>query len=322
MSEENVTTAGSGASAVASESAPAASAPSSASTAASTGAAVASGPTGGDAAGAAPAWTPDWSYDFNGKKKEIDPFFRSLATDPDTLKKIKDYVQRADATELHRETAKKYSEQIKQFEPEMQTLGKLRDQYNAGNHERVLSDLGYTDEMIFEIAKQKLDRLRDPNAKQAYEQKTQADLAQEQLLADNQRYRSQAEEHLAKVTQWELDRELGKAEVHPIQEAYDKAYGSGAFKSLVISRGSTMVERAGRHIEPRELVELVSKEFAPFIQTQPQAGTPIELSQSTQPTQPPGSAKPKVIPVVKGSGAPTKGAVRSLDDLRKLARSQ
>ena len=278
------------------------------------------------AATATPEWKPSWTYELaDGKKGEIDEFFRPLAKDDETLKKLVDHHKRAALSEIYKKDMLEYKSRIGEYEPTVKSIEKLREWYGAGNHERVMQELGYTDEMIFQIAKEKLDRMKmEPQARQAFEQKRQAELAHEELLAQNELYKSQAMENLAKATQYELDVELGKADVQPIQEAYDKAYGSGAFKQLVIDRGSILVDRAGKHIPPSELIPMVAKEFAPFVQGQSAPGMaaidPQNQSQLNQPVPAAAPAKPKVIPVVKGSGSPARGGVRSLDDLRKLSR--
>lgn len=282
----------------------------------------------GDAASAstegvvAPAWKPDFSYDFNGKKREVDEFLRPLAKDDETLKKVRDFVKKGDLADVYKKDMLDYKSRIGEYEPDVQAFNKIRGYYQSGNHERALQALGYSDEMLFDIVFEKLQRQKaDPMVQKAWQQKTQAELAHEQLLEQNQSYKSQAEQNLARVTEFELESELSKPEVQGIKTAYERVNGVGSFEDMLLERGDIMVRRAGKHIPPSELIQAVVKDFSPFLQgqqapSQAAADPSIQTQQNQQPTQ-----KPKVIPVVRGSGSPTKGGVRSLDDLRKLAKA-
>jgi len=299
--------------------------------------AAGSTPQGGDitpqaavAAAQAQAWSPDWKYKFNGQEKELDEFFRPLAKDPTSLERLKDFIQRADAFDVSKPKLKTYEEKISQYEPVIQNLTKLNQLFEKGDHERVLSELGFSDDMILNLAKAKLDRMRMPeDQRKLYEQNTQVTLEKEELLNQTETYKSQWAEAQAQLTEVQLDTELGRDSYQAVREAYDKHHGSGAFKQLVISRGAVLVSQAGKHIPPSELVPMVAKEFAPFI-TSPAgsatlSGMPAPETQQAQPPQGiavPGTetpTKPKVIPQVgRGSSSPAKTQIRSLDDLKKV----
>jgi hypothetical protein len=258
-----------------------------------------------------PAWAPDWSFKFGEEMRKVDEFFHPLAKDEEALKKVKDFYMRAESSAQNKTKLESYR---KQYEPIVQKIGKLQDYYNQGDHDRVMELLGYSDETLFQIAKQKLDRLRmEPQQKEMWEKNRQGTLEKERLMEENEMYRSQATQELARVTGMELDMALDKAEFSSIRDAYDKAYGSGAFRDLVVDRGAYLVAQRGDHIRPSELIPMVAKEFAPFINA---------MSGMTQASQPETTTiiKPKSIPQVgKGSGSPARGGIRSLDDLRKKA---
>jgi hypothetical protein len=154
--------------------------------------------------------------------------------------------------------------------------------------------------------------------KAIFEEKRRYELENQKLLEQNESYRSQAMQEMARTVNYEVDSELGKVNYSPIKDAYDKAYGSGAFRNLVLDRGAILVERAGRHVPPSEVIAMVAKEFAPFISQTQGTATSVQgtepVAQHTNQTN-----QPKIIPQVgKGSGSATRGAVSSIDDLRKL----
>lgn len=260
------------------------------------------------------AFTPDWAYEFNGEKREVDEFFRPLAKDKDALAKVKDYIQRAEALPFHKEMTGKLKTQIGEWEPIVDQVSQLKEKFADGDHETVLDALGYDDETLFKIVKAKLDRQQNPELAKKYESERAASLEKNQFMQQTEFYRTQAEQALAKTTSYELDSELGRADYQGVKEAYDKAYGNGAFKNLVIERGAIAVERAGRHISPSELIPMVAKEFAPFLSNaRPAQGTESVATMQQEPI------KPKTIPQVgRSTSSPTKQSVRSLDDLRKL----
>jgi len=259
----------------------------------------------------ASAWTPDYTYEFDGKKREIDPFFRGLIKDDDSLKKVRDYIQRADAASKYREKIGTYESEWK---PIVDRVNKLQYHYGKEDHDRVFQELGYTDDMLFKIVKAKLDRAQLPQEQQeAIEAKKMMELEKERIMEENMMYREQASQELARVTDIELDMELAKPEYSSLKSAYDKAYGEGAFKSLVIDRGAYMVAQQGTHVRPSQLLSLVSREFSPFL------GATQE--QATMAPQQIATTGKRVIPNVgKGSGSPTRQAIRSLDDLKKRAK--
>ena len=266
------------------------------------------------AAEVAPAWNPDWKYKFNGQDKEVDEFFRPLAKDQAALEKVKDMIQRAEAVEMHKQKSKQYETEISQYKPTVDNVNKLRELYHAGEHERVLESIGYDDETLFKIVQEKLNRQQMPAEQQAmWQEKQRLALEKEQLLAQNEQYRSQAMQELAARTNYELDNELGKADYQAVKTAYEAANGSGSFKQLVVERGSYLVDKAGKHVPPSEVMAGLMKEFSPFVQHNQQTAGAVDVTQQAAP------AKPRIIPNVgRGGGSPARTAITSLDQLKKL----
>jgi hypothetical protein len=260
---------------------------------------------------AAPVFTPDWKYKFNGQEKEVDAFFRPLVKDAQALEKVKDIIQRAEAVEIHKQKSKQYETELSEYKPTVETVSKLREMYEKGDHERVLSNIGYTDEMLYKIVQEKLSRQQmSPEQKAVWEKEQKLALENEELLKQNEVYRSQAQQELANLTGYQLEAELGKADYQGMKEMYEKANGSGSFRQLVIDRGAYLVDRAGKHVPPSEVMASVAKEFAPFINQVPAGAAPVTAQQ-----------KPKVIPNVgRSGGSPTRSAITSLDQLKQLQK--
>ena len=258
----------------------------------------------------APAWAPDYTYEFDGKKREIDPLFRGIIKDEESQKKVRDYIQRAEALPKYRDKVQNYE---KDWKPVVDQVSQLQKYFEKGDHDQVFKALGYNDEMIFKYVKAKLDQAQMPeDQRQLIEAKKMAELEKERFMEENNSYREQASQELARVTEIEMDIELAKPQYATLQAAYDKAYGSGSFKNLVIDRGAYVVTQQGQHVRPGQLLTMVAKEFAPF------------LSQNTdsvsEPQQPQQQVK-KVIPNVgKGSGSPARQAITSIADLKKRAK--
>lgn len=253
-----------------------------------------------------PQFTPEYTFKHNGKIHEIDEMWKPLIKDPDSQVKVRDFLQRAAATEDYKTKIQETEEKIQQWEPIVSQVEKLQQHFEAKNYERVLQDLGFTDDMIFDVARKKLERSKQPpEVQELHTRATQAELERERILAENQMYKERMSNELAQTTAYQLDMELEKPDYRGLVEAYDRANGPGAFKQMVIDRGSFLVQREGRHITPQELMPMIAKDFRPFMQ-------PVENQAVAQ------KAKLKVIPTVSGRGtSPEAAQIKSIDDLRK-----
>lgn len=245
---------------------------------------------------APPTFNPDFKYTFDGQQKELDAFWRPLIKDQETQKKVIDAVQRAEALDSWKGRAS-------DAEKTVDVVKQLDELYEKGDHERVLSSLGYTDDMLYAIVMQKLQREKwSPEQKQSFEEKSKLALENEKLLTDNQKYQQDLQRDLQNKTDFEIDALLGRSEHLNLVQAYDRAHGSGTFKNKVKQVGDAMVRGAGKHIEPAEVLKEVIREYAPFLSARPD---PV--------------AAPKVIPKVNsGSGSPGKQAITSIEDLKKI----
>lgn len=253
-------------------------------------------------------FTPDFKYVFQGQEKQLEDFWKPLVKDTESQKRVIDYIQRAEATEYHKTQSKSYQDKISEYEPTIQTVAELEKLWESKDYESVLEKIGMTDDLLFEVARQKLERQKLPeDQRKVYEQNRTQRLENQKLVEENQKYQqAQMKEFVGRV-EYQLDTELGKAEHQPLVSTYEKSNGSGSFRQMVIRRGSEECRARGViDIPPAEIVGLVTKEFAPFLQAQ--------AAQSVANRE-----KPKVIPNVgSGTGSPGKASYKSISDLKAL----
>ncbi len=264
----------------------------------------------------APAFVPDFKYKFNGQEKEIEDFWKPLVKDPDTLKKVRDAIERAEATEMHRETAKTHEAKIKEWEPMVQDVQRLQSMFEAakgpGDFRNILEELGFTKDHLKDVVREYLKEEALPAEQQKIleSQKAMA-LEKRQLMSQNEEITTQYNSVLRDITSQQIDLELGKAENAQLVKAYEDVNGKGTFRQLLLERGSYYVSTEGRHVPPTEVMGRLAKEFAPFISRATAEAVPQAAAQPAVRTQ------PKAMPQVgSGGGSPTKPSVMSLADLK------
>ena len=271
---------------------------------------------------AAPAFVPDFKYKFKNEEREIDPLFRPLIKDAETLKKVKELAERSDSTEMHKGLSKEYQEKISTYEPIVQEVQRYQQMFQAaeaakdpGAHRKVLTELGYSNNLLKDVVRDiiKEEQLPDEQ-KRMLEQNRAAHLEKEALMSENSEIVTKYNDVLRDITAQGMELEFGKTTNQQLVQAYEAANGNGSFRQLFLERGAYWVSTEGRHVPPSEVMARIAKEFAPFITTQV-AGAPV----SQIPQQPTTviRAKPKTMPQVgSGSGNPTKQSISSLADLK------
>ncbi len=223
--------------------------------------------------------------------------------DKDTEQKLIDIMQRAQAHE-------KYKPKLPDYERVVNTVNDLSARFEKGDHEGVLEALGYTDDMLFAVARQKLERSKwTPEQKAVFDEKKQIAIEKDEPRRENDHYREEASRGLVQRTDFELDSELGKAEHRPLVEAFEKTNGAGSFKKMVIQRGAQMVTANGnRHIQPSELLAAVVGDYKPFLSMM-----------QTQAVGVTAANRPKVISNVgAGTSSPGKKVISSIAELKKI----
>ncbi len=254
------------------------------------------------------AYTPDYGYRFQDKTHEIDEFWRPLIKDKDTEAKVRDVMQRAQAVESYKTQLQEFEGKLGETSKVTDTVQALNDLYNKGDHERVLEQIGYTDEMLYKIVAEKIQRAKMPeDQKRLWEEKRQTQLENERLQRDTETARARYSEEITRTIDYQLTQELGKPEYQSMIKMYEGANGEGSFRKLVIDRGAFLGnQRGGVTIPPHELIPMVSKEFQPFMVGNQTAAPVVQRTGL------------KVVPNVgAGNASPAKQGIKSIDDLRK-----
>ena len=265
----------------------------------------------------------DWSFQFQDETKEVPEDYRWFE-EAEKAEKLKDLYQRAEALEYQKQQSSTFKsqyegsqKQLSEYEPVINQVKQLQQWYGENDHKRVLESLGYTKEDLYKIAQDyiELDKMPE-HERQLHNQNRQAQVEREQLIQQNEVYKSRADEQLRTLTRIELDSALRDETASKVAEAYDAKHGAGMFRQLVIAQGEATVARLGRHVHPSELVPGVVKQFAPFMSmgAESPAGAAHEIQGSV------GIQNPnKVIPNPKGKSASVgRSSVSSIQDLKDL----
>jgi hypothetical protein len=185
-----------------------------------------------------------------------------------------------------------------------------------GDLDNFFSGVGLKEDQIYRWALQKLQLAEMPvEQRQAYAELSER--RRNEMLLSEQFEQTQAQLHALKTQQvmFDLDQNLARAEVKAMAEAFEAKTGQpGAFRNEVIRTAQSVFRETGKDISPVEAINEVLKRYQPFLSTAAQAsaqGAPRVLGQSQAP----------VIPNVTGkSTSPAAKTVRSLDDLKRLAK--
>jgi hypothetical protein len=269
---------------------------------------------------AAPAFAANFKFNIHNKEHEIPEKFRSLITDAESEKEVRELFEKAMGLDYakpkHLKTQKEFEDYKKNSEPTLKALQRVSDMYNAGDYQNFFKALKISDEVLYKYVLDKLNyneltpeqkRERD----QQVAQKQQMYAMEDQTVSVQSQYESLAIEN----REFQLESVLARPDTVAMQEAFDSAHGAGAFKTAIIDRGDEVFRATGRDLPVVEVIQQVWRTIAPFVKNQPQAGA--------APGQRviPANGKPPVIPNISGRNtSPTKKLPTSTDDLRKLAR--
>lgn len=261
-------------------------------------------------------FTPDFSYKFKGETREIPEYLRPLIKDEDTQKQIRNMVERAEAVELHKGKTSELESQLQEIVPMANTLKEFQEAYQTAQspaeHHELLNTVGYSDEMIKDVAREILKREQLPeDQRHLMQENKRVALEKRQLMNQNEQIAAQYNQALTRITQTEIGLELGKAEYNPLISAYEKTQGEGSFEKLFLERGSYYTDlNGGTLVPPTEVMSRIAKEFAPFL-----TAAPVGELAGKQPAQVV-TTKQKTMPNIgSGNGSPAKSAINSLEDL-------
>lgn len=269
---------------------------------------------------AIPAYVPNFKYTVGGKEKEVDEMFRSLITDAEKEKKIREVFERADGLDLVKQSRAEIKTHFDTFKeqaaPHLQTYDKfvtLRDNGSLEALDAALKVAGIDEDKLFELMVRKLEAEKNPHLNQMHQGLAQNHIAsyeqQNQLSHFHQMQSQQQTQALAS----EVSDLLGnnKDVVSQIESILGK---ENAIADEMIQYGGMMMEKQNKFVSPQEAFEAVTSKYMPFL-----SRMQAPASQAMQ-AQAPAHQPPATLPVPKGASA---GVVKTLPktmaDLRKMA---
>lgn len=269
------------------------------------------------------AYTPNYKFKAMGTEQEFDELLRPLIKDKATEEKIRELYAKSYGIDSIKTDRQKYKEELDSLRPQYTSLNKGLDQLSGmlqkGDYHGFFNALKIPEQDVLQYAlsrvqykelppeqQQQVDRQYQESQKLAYLEQTN-----QQIL---EMYQNQA---VSQRTN-DLDGFLGKPDVSSLASSFDARVGQpGAFRDEVIKRGqyyASLPNPVDIPVEQavREVMTLIGQ-AQPAAPQVPQATAAIQNQVAAQ------QAKP-VIPNIKGRGtSPTKKAVGSMKDLRRLA---
>ena len=269
---------------------------------------------------APPAYTPNFKYTVGGKEKEIDEMFRSLITDAETEKKIREVFERADGLDLVKQSRSEIKQQFESFKeqtmPHLQTYDKfvtLRDHGSLEALDAALKVAGIDEEKLFELMVRKLEAEKNPTLQQMHQGMAQNILSSYDQQRQLQSYQQMSEQTHLQSLQNEVQETLA-ANSETIAQIESILGKEGAIAEEMMNYGALMMQLHNKFVSPKEAFDHAISKFSPFLsKIQPQA--PQAAAQAQQPHQ-----APKTLPIAKGASAGVvKTLPKSIGDLRKMA---
>lgn len=267
-----------------------------------------------------PAFTPNFKYKAALQEKEIEEFWRPLIKDPESEKKVKELFTRAEAFEYMKEKSVKTTQEFESLKGDYMNLAsdanRVLQARDKGDLNSVFRQLQIDPSHVLKWAHQYLNMTDDQRA--AEDLQYQKQLETEQYQTQLQTMQQQMYEQAVQARAMQLDVSLMRPDVANAAVAWDQRMGqSGAFRALVIEEGQKAHFGEGKDITPDEAITRVMQRFGPLLGgQQPQ----VVAQQTPQAGGVPPQAKP-VIPTVQGRGtSPVRKQIKSLDDIKKLAK--
>lgn len=287
-------------------------------------------------------YTPDYGYRFNDEKKEMDEFWKAFVKDPESEKKIRDTLQRAEAVDMYKSKSQEISQQIESYKqleqeytPVIEKLEEIKAMYAEGRDQEALTALGFTpervlesmdDQAVYNEARRRLQFKNLPEEqKQVYHEKkkiyaesVEKERRYQTELQQREAGYSQVFTQLVEMTRSQMSQELARPDVKALSDKFDASNGDGAFAEFVRKQGETLVNDNGRYMTPAEVVTHVMKTFGGFVQ-QGSSGAPGVGNAMAPQTQQNIITKKASIPSVSStSGSPAKQGISSMADIKRI----
>ena len=270
---------------------------------------------------AAPAFTPNFKYKAALQEKELDEFWRPLIKDADSQEKVIKAMQKLDGFDKVLESREKIASDYKSLETDYHAaqsdITRFNDSVGRGDLTSAFRQAGLTDQQVFQWTQQRLQMMElPPEQRRALEESEQIRQKQWEMEQENSQYKTLYESQSVQNRTMHLDFVLSQPQVAASSQNWDNAMGQGAFKGLVVSEAQNHFHRTGEDLPADQAVHMVLQKFGGLLnQSSQQPGGPQAPSAQTNP-----QTKP-VIPNVSGKNAsPIKKAVKSIDDIKRIAK--
>lgn len=268
------------------------------------------------------AWTPNYKLKAYDKEYEIPEGFRSYIN-KDNEKDFRDVFEKSYAFDTvkqkYKDASSKYQEVNGKYETLSKNLDKLSKYVQGGDFDSFFSSIQIPETEIQKWIYNKLQIQSLPQDQQQLYTKNSE--YQKQLLSMQEQY----EEMQGKLSEFEeyktqqavqqrfseLDSTIGSPEFKNLAESYDARVGQpGAFKNEVILRAAAVANATGKELSVQEAVQ----EFAKLVAwNQQNTGQAAGVAQK-------GSGKPTIPSVSGKASSPVAPQVKSIDDLKRLAK--
>lgn len=283
-------------------------------------------------------YVPDFHYRFKDEKREMDEFWKGFIKDPESEKRIRDTLQRADAVEMYKSKVTEVAQEVEhykqleqQYSPVIERLEEIKTMYAEGRDQEALAALGFTtervlesmdDQAVYNEARRRLQFKNLPEEqKQVYHEKkkiyaesVEKERRYQTELQQREAGYSQVFSQLVEMTKSQMSQELARPEVKSLSDKFDAQNGEGAFAEFVRKQGEILVNEQGRYLTPSEVVTHVMKTFGAFV-TPVSAGVGSAAPQQTQNII---TKKASIPSVSSTSGSPAKQGISSMADIKRI----
>lgn len=267
---------------------------------------------------AQPVYTPNFKFKFKDKDLEFDDWAKGAIKDAETEKKVRDLYTRANGLEVTKQKADSLATENQELKQQVANTDQFLDrvgQYVAReDFDSFFEELKIPPEKILKYAIGLAER------ENWTEQQKAEWTASRTARREADQYKAQYEETHSAMNQlkvqrreFELQQIMSRQDVAQAVQAYNTGMANpSAFRDLVIQIGSAA---AARGVDlPAETAVAEAMRYL--------RGANPNLGQAPQRQVVQHTDKP-VIPSIQGRGtSPVKPAIKSLDDVRKLARER
>ena len=275
------------------------------------------------AAPAAESWTPNYKVKAYDNEYEIPENFRSYINQ-ENEKNFKEVFERSFAFDTikqkYKDAHSKYQEVNGKYDTISKNLDKLSKYVQNGDFDNFFSSIQIPEAEIQKWIYNKLQIQSLPQEQQQLYNKNSE--YQKQLLTMQEQYEemqsklgefeSYKQEQAIQQRHSELDSAIMNSEYKSLAESYDARVGQpGAFKNEVILRAAAVANATGKDPSAQEAVQ----EFAKLVAwNQQNGGQAAGVAQK-------GQGRPTIPSVSGKASSPVAPQVKSIDDLKKLAKA-